>query len=299
MSGNDSEIRALFRCRVRVFGSVFISFPAKALPYLIDDESADAPTADDHLRTPLTFELINAERVNALIPNRQVLSSDALSAFKSAPVHAFEFGRAALADYLRRERLAKPSAPYHNVEVLRYEVRAPQPLLEVQVRLTANMCNSYFAGLLENGADANRSARRLRAQHAVDHRRRCAAQRGIHDGDHRRCHRRAVAAGREMVRSRPQRVHIVITCRQKQQPQLQWHMTELSPHGSDASGSLKARVMLDTGPSPPAAVHVRFAVADATVSGAGIHLTNDAYRMSLLKRKIVTGKYFADPLTRQ
>ena len=77
------------------------------------------------------------------------------------------------------------------------------------------------------------------------------------------------------------------------------------------SGSLKARV---TGSSPtPApqtqtspssastaarALHVKFAVNDATVSGASVQLVGEAYRLSLLKRNIRTGKYFADPISR-
>jgi hypothetical protein len=74
-------------------------------------------------------------------------------------------------------------------------------------------------------------------------------------------------------------------------------LTELSTFGEPA-GSLKARALLEHGPSTPAPVHVKFTASDTTVSGTSLELTNDAYRLSLLKRKVVTGKYFADPLTR-
>jgi len=45
-------------------------------------------------------------------------------------------------------------------------------------------------------------------------------------------------------------------------------------------------------------MHVKFAVNDATVSGASVQLVSEAYRLSLLKRNIRTGKYFADPISR-
>ncbi|CAM5999115.1 unnamed protein product, partial [Sphagnum balticum] len=157
-------------CRVRVFGSVFISFPAKALPFLVDSVlSAEPASADSSTlpRTALTFSLINAERVNALIPNRQVLAADTLSAFTSASTHVFSFGDRRLAEYLHKERMARPHAPYHNVEVLRYEVRQPVPLLEVQVTgpMLSRQAHFVFAGVLENGNTTNGSSYRLRAEH--------------------------------------------------------------------------------------------------------------------------------------
>jgi hypothetical protein len=156
---------------VRVFGSVFISFPAKALPFLVDSVLSAEPTSPDSStlpRTALTFSLINAERVNALIPNRQVLAADTLSAFTSASTHVFSFGDRRLAEYLHKERMARPHAPYHNVEVLRYEVRQPVPLLEVQVTGMFSPFDTQLlcvAGVLENGHTTNGSSDRLRIEH--------------------------------------------------------------------------------------------------------------------------------------
>lgn len=50
------------RHRVRVFGSVHVSFPGSAIPSLTSD---DPPP-------PLAFQLTNAARLQALIPNKQV-----------------------------------------------------------------------------------------------------------------------------------------------------------------------------------------------------------------------------------
>lgn len=84
---------------------------------------------------------------------------------------------------------------------------------------------------------------------------------------------------------------------------LSWRLTELSRHG-DCSGSLKARLTLTNGPSTPASTVVQFQVNEHTLSGADLQLASNgedgrgAYRLSLLKKKTVTGKYLCEPEVR-
>ncbi|RCN29755.1 hypothetical protein ANCCAN_24481 [Ancylostoma caninum] len=81
---------------------------------------------------------------------------------------------------------------------------------------------------------------------------------------------------------------------------LSWSVTELSRHG-DCAGSLKARVHLSgDGPSQPAHAHVQFQCSDTTISGANVALvSSDTYHMSMVRRKVLAGRYFCEPEVRK
>ena len=77
-----------------------------------------------------------------------------------------------------------------------------------------------------------------------------------------------------------------------------WRLTELSKHG-ESSGSLKARLSVSKGPSTPSTTSVVFSVSEACLSNAVLEVANpELYRLSLLKRKLVSGKYVCEPEVR-
>lgn len=79
-----------------------------------------------------------------------------------------------------------------------------------------------------------------------------------------------------------------------------WRLTEplggsASSGGSQRGGSLLARFALSRGPSTPRPLEVRFLCEGATLSGATFELIGQGYRVSLVKRQIMSGKYLCEP----
>lgn len=73
-----------------------------------------------------------------------------------------------------------------------------------------------------------------------------------------------------------------------------WRMTELSKHG-EPSGALKARMTVSRGPSNPTPTHVQFTASEGCLSGLHVETDADNYRLSLLKKKLVSGKFLCEP----
>ncbi|KAL3221200.1 hypothetical protein MRX96_029539 [Rhipicephalus microplus] len=65
--------------------------------------------------------------------------------------------------------------------------------------------------------------------------------------------------------------------------------------GGQRGGSLLARFVLTRGPSTPRPLEARFLCEGATLSGASFELIGQGYRVSLVKRQILSGKYLCEP----
>nr|XP_053633348.1 F-BAR domain only protein 2-like [Cherax quadricarinatus] len=81
----------------------------------------------------------------------------------------------------------------------------------------------------------------------------------------------------------------------KDQQRAVWKLTELSQHSSDAGiGSLRAKFEVAAGPSTPATVSAQFNCEGTTISGLEFCLVGSGYRVSLIKKRFVSGKYICD-----
>ncbi|XP_042243240.1 F-BAR domain only protein 2-like [Homarus americanus] len=81
----------------------------------------------------------------------------------------------------------------------------------------------------------------------------------------------------------------------KDQQRAVWKLTELSQHSTDAGvGSLRAKFDVAAGPSTPATVSAQFNCEGTTVSGLEFNLVGSGYRVSLIKKRFVSGKYICD-----
>lgn len=75
-----------------------------------------------------------------------------------------------------------------------------------------------------------------------------------------------------------------------------WRFTELSQHSDDnGSGSLKARFDLSNGPGSAGTISAQFSSEGTTLSGADFELIGLGYRVSLIKRRVITGKGLHPP----
>lgn len=74
-----------------------------------------------------------------------------------------------------------------------------------------------------------------------------------------------------------------------------WKFTELSPHGENHGvGSLRARLEVAQGPSNQGTIASHFNCEGTTLSGVDFDLIGSGYRLSLVKRRFVSGKYICD-----
>lgn len=74
-----------------------------------------------------------------------------------------------------------------------------------------------------------------------------------------------------------------------------WKFTELSQHSENHGvGSLLARLELENGPSTPATISTQFNCEGTTLSGIDFQLVGPGYRLSLVKRRFISGKYICD-----
>lgn len=72
-----------------------------------------------------------------------------------------------------------------------------------------------------------------------------------------------------------------------------WKFTELSQHSEgNGVGSLKARVELGHGPGNQGTIFTQFNCEGTTLSGVEFELLGPGYRLSLVKRRFVSGKCF-------
>nr|CAI5824537.1 unnamed protein product [Callosobruchus analis] len=64
--------------------------------------------------------------------------------------------------------------------------------------------------------------------------------------------------------------------------------------GKPRSGSVAARYDLENGPGTPQTVSSQFNCEGTTLSGIEFQLVGVGYRLSLVKRRFVSGKYICD-----
>lgn len=70
-----------------------------------------------------------------------------------------------------------------------------------------------------------------------------------------------------------------------------WKFTELSQHSENYGiGSMRARFDLDSGPSTPSTISTQFNCEGTTLSGIDFQLIGPGYRLSLVKRRFISGK---------
>ena len=80
-------------------------------------------------------------------------------------------------------------------------------------------------------------------------------------------------------------------CRLKDQQRAVWKLTELSQHSTNSGvGSLRGKFDVAAGPSTPSTVSTQFNCEGTTISGLEFNLLGSGYRVSLVKKRFVSGK---------
>ncbi|XP_017889073.1 F-BAR domain only protein 2 isoform X2 [Ceratina calcarata] len=247
------------RCQVKLSGDMMLSFPAGIVTVLANNPSP----------AKLTFRVRNSNRLEKLFPNNQLVSMDATQTTVDSTI--FEFNMSALTTLLRKQAEQNPSASYFNVDILKYQIKCKEGAGSCPFQLVAYWkCETTHTDLkidYKYNSRAMASPSPLLNLHVAA----------------------PIDGGFKSLNSKPQAQWLSETNR------VLWKFTELSQHSEgNGVGSLKARVELGHGPGNQGTIFTQFNCEGTTLSGVEFELLGPGYRLSLVKRRFVSGRYICD-----
>lgn len=247
------------RCQVKLSGDMMLSFPAGIVTVLANNPNP----------AKLTFRVRNSNRLEKLFPNNQLVSMDATQTTVDSTI--FEFNMSALTTLLRKQAEQNPSASYFNVDILKYQIKCKEGAGSCPFQLVAYWkCETTHTDLkidYKYNSRAMASPSPLLNLHVAA----------------------PIDGSFKSLNSKPQAQWLSETNR------ILWKFTELSQHSEgNGVGSLKARVELGHGPGNQGTIFTQFNCEGTTLSGVEFELLGPGYRLSLVKRRFVSGKYICD-----
>ncbi|XP_034172903.1 F-BAR domain only protein 2 isoform X7 [Osmia lignaria lignaria] len=247
------------RCQVKLSGDMMLSFPAGIVAVLTNNPSP----------AKLTFRVRNSNRLEKLFPNNQLVSMDVTQTTVDSTI--FEFNMSALTTLLRKQAEQNPSASYFNVDILKYQIKCKEGAGSCPFQLVAYWkCETTHTDLK---IDYKYNSRAMASPSPLLN---------LHIAA-------PIDGGFKSLNSKPQAQWLPDTNR------VLWKFTELSQHSEgNGVGSLKARVELGHGPGNQGTICTQFNCEGTTLSGVEFELLGPGYRLSLVKRRFVSGKYICD-----
>ncbi|KAH0945049.1 hypothetical protein HN011_011654 [Eciton burchellii] len=247
------------RCQVKLSGDMMLSFPAGIVAVLANNPSP----------AKLIFRVRNTNRLERLLPNSQLIGMDATHTTVDSTI--FEFNMSALTTLLRRQAEQNPMASYFNVDILKYQIKCKEGAGSCPFQLVAYWkCETTHTDLkidYKYNSRAMASPSPLLNLHVAA----------------------PIDGGFKSLNSKPSAQWLADTNR------VLWKFTELSQHSEgNGVGSLKARIELEHGPGNQGTIFTQFNCEGTTLSGVEFELIGSGYRLSLVKRKFVSGKYICD-----
>ncbi|EDX13616.1 GD18621 [Drosophila simulans] len=217
----------------------------------------------------LGFRIKHVQNLENLVPNGKLVQIDRQQS--SSVSTMLEFNMGALTALLRRQAENNPTASYFNVDILKYQVRTKPGASSCPFQLVSYWkCESSYTALkvdykYNNHAMASASPL-LNVTLSVP-----------------------VNGSVRNVQSKPHSAWLGESNR------LVWNFTDISQNSQDGGvGTLRARLELNDGPSTPALLATQFNCEGTTLSGIEFELQGSGYRLSLVKRRFVSGKYVCE-----
>lgn len=247
------------RCQVKLTGDMMLSFPAGIIQILTNNPSPAV----------LTFKIKNLAKMESIVPNKQLLTRNESASSTEAAV--YEFSMPALSSLLRRQAEQNPLASYFNVDILKYQVKSGPGAQSTPLQLVSYWkCEPQFTDL---HVDYKYNGQALMSPLPL-------LNITLHvpvDG--------CVTA----MQSQPKGEWV------PQSNRAVWRLTELSQHSDNGgTGSVRARLDVSSGPSSPGTITATFSIEGTTLSGADFELVGLGYRVSLIKRRVIAGKYICE-----
>ncbi|KAM7286723.1 hypothetical protein ISCGN_030479 [Ixodes scapularis] len=251
------------RCQVKLLGDMKVSFPA-GIVHVLANHPAPAT---------LAFR-VHTARFDNVLPNKNLISLDASQSTSERCV--YEFNMSLLTGLLRRQHEQTPSASYFNIDILKYHVRAGPGARSAPLHLVA-----YWKTQEDNTdlkVDYEYNGKALTPPGGQP-----PPLTGL-------CLGVPVDGGVTGVQAKPACVWNPDTQRAL------WRLPETLGGGAGGrGGSLLARFSTTRGPSTPKPLEARFLCEGATLSSADFELVGPGYRVSLVKRQVMSGKYLCEP----
>ncbi|XP_018569463.1 F-BAR domain only protein 2 isoform X1 [Anoplophora glabripennis] len=247
------------RCQVKMSGEMMLSFPAGIVTILANNPNP----------AKLVFNVKNTQRLTSILPNKQLVAID--NGQSSPDFIGVEFNMSALSSLLKRQSEQNPSASYFNVDILKYQIKPKPGANSCPFQLVAYWkCSSAHTDLKidykYNSHAMSSPTPLLNVTVAVP-----------------------VLGLVKNMQTKP------IAQWPTESNRLIWKFTELSQHSENHGvGSVAARYDLENGPGAPQTVSTQFNCEGTTLSGIDFQLAGPGYRLSLVKRRFVSGKYICD-----
>ncbi|XP_063928188.1 F-BAR domain only protein 2 isoform X2 [Zophobas morio] len=247
------------RCQVKMSGEMMLSFPAGIVTILANNPNP----------AKLVFRVKNTQRLTSILPNKQLVAID--NGQSATDNLVLEFNMSALSALLKKQSEQNPSASYFNVDILKYQIKPKPGANSCPFQLVAYWkCTSSHTDLKVdykyNSHSMSSPTPLLNVTVAVPV-----------DGGVKNHHLKPAAQWA------PDTNRVI------------WKFTELSQHSDNHGvGSLLGRFDLENGPTTPATISAAFNCEGTTLSGIEFQLVGSGYRLSLVKRRFISGKYICD-----
>lgn len=245
------------RCQVKINGDMMLSFPAGIVGVL-----ANNPTPPK-----LGFRIkADQKNLDTVLPNRQLVQLDKAQSTPTETV--IEVSMAQLTSLLRRQSEQNPGASYFNVDILKYQVRVKPGAASTPFQLVSYWkCEPRHTDLK---IDYKYNAHAMSGQSPL-----LNVSITV-----------PVDGGVKNVQSKPHSAWLGESNR------LVWNFTDISQYSdNNGVGTLRARLEVASGPSTPAILNAQFNCEGKTLSGIDFQLTGTGYRVSLVKRRFVSGEW--------
>uniref|UniRef100_A0A2C9JSW5 MHD domain-containing protein n=1 Tax=Biomphalaria glabrata TaxID=6526 RepID=A0A2C9JSW5_BIOGL len=253
--GHDAQ-----KCVVRIIGNVMMSFPAGVVKVFTENPSPAL----------LSFRIKNADQWEQVIANSSLLIKD--ETLSTATVYCFEFNMSNLIEHLRQQGEQNKAASYFNIDILKYQVKSlpgvestPLPLV-VYWKCEDNVTD-YRLDYRYNPKAMSSPVTLKNVVVAVPLDAEVTKMQSLPNGAWDATAKRA-----------------------------NWKLNDISEVSEQESqGCIRAKFEMTAGPTKAVTTAVQFAAEGATLSGVDFELAGSGYRISLLKKRFATGKYFVDP----
>jgi len=244
------------RCLVRLLGDMMLSFPAGIVSVL----------ASNPYPAPLQFKIRNSGRLESVLPNKQLITKVKNACTEDMLV--FEFNMQSLQELLNKQSQMNPHASYFNIDILKYQISTLSG---------ANSCPFHIMSYwrCEEGHTDLRIDYKYN-QHAMA---RPTALQNVSLAV-------PVDGGVSSMMSEPKGSWVPESNR------AMWKFPDISSTNANAGvGSIRARFQLSDGPGSQGTIAAQFNCEGTTLSGVEFELSGAGYRVSLVKRRFVSGNY--------
>ncbi|ELU05217.1 hypothetical protein CAPTEDRAFT_227171 [Capitella teleta] len=218
----------------------------------------------------LCFRIKNTSNLEHILVNKQLITEVPSMSTES---RAYHFDMQALTEHLRKQSEQNKSASYFNMDILKYQIRAEPTSVPLQLTSLWKCGPTETEFHLEYSLNSASST--LSNVHVL------------------------LPMDREVIeiQGTPSAQWSSDTKR------CTWKCGEI-PGPSDnhtGNGTFHAKMLVLDGPASPTPAAVQFVCEGSTVSGVDFELTGSGYRLSLVKKRFITGKYIseADNSTKQ